>query len=445
MSGDDDVSPGDDDDAGDTLVWVEAQQSELIPTVLTVRFDTDEFEAIHGYVTYGRGESLDASAPAWRADDGAWEVMLLGLKPSVEYSYQPVLVGEDGLAHGDRASFTTGALSTLLTSPQTELFDSQRDTEGFLVTNIVEDPGASVILDEDGDVVWWYVAEDGKGAGCVLSADRRWMLFLSSVDGTRTMHRLRLDGSILEEVPSEGLDEQHHDFMQLPDEHLLLLENDRRVIGGLEFIADKVVDVSPDGTDISEWSLWDHETYDPEVYGEEGGEWSHGNALAYDEEDDAFVIGFLLLHAIYKIDRRTGQVMWRLGGDHSDFTFVGDTAGSFRHQHAFELVEDGIVVFDNGVPEDASSRAVEYRLDLDAWTAEMVWEYRPDPALYAVALGDVAKLSNGNRLVDFSPLGQIDEVNADGDLVWRLNLPFGAYFGYMQWFDNLDYSPASSL
>jgi hypothetical protein len=74
----------------------------------------------------------------------------------------------------------------------------------------------------------------------------------------------------------------------------------------------------------------------------------HGNAIERDTD------GNLLLSnrhtaQIVKIDRSTGNVMWKLGGKENEFTFVNDTG--FSYQHDIRRLENGhITLFDNGNP-----------------------------------------------------------------------------------------------
>ena len=79
-------------------------------------------------------------------------------------------------------------------------------------------------------------------------------------------------------------------------------------------------------------------------------------------------------------------------------------------------------MFDNGNerPEAEGgeySRALELRLDDAAGRAVKVWEYRPDPDIYARALGSAYRLNNGNTLVNFglreTPHAPVVGVEAD--------------------------------
>jgi len=132
---------------------------------------------------------------------------------------------------------------------------------------------------------------------------------------------------------------------------------------------------------------------------------------------------------ITKIDRVTGAILWRWGGKHNQFTFVGDTL-QFSHQHAIRLLANGnFSVYDNGNGHVPSfSRAVEYTVDEVGKTAQVAWEYRNSPDEYGVAMGYVQRLGNGNTLIGWGAAKpDIKEVAPDGTTLMDLTLPQGVY------------------
>ena len=130
------------------------------------------------------------------------------------------------------------------------------------------------------------------------------------------------------------------------------------------------------------------------------------------------------LGAVRKIDANTGATLWQLGGLHSDFTFIGDPLDGFSAQHSVRVTANGnILVYDNGTRHSPSeTRAVEYALDLDRKTATLVWEYRHGSPIYTPYMGSVQRLVSGNTQVGFSTAGVVDEVDANGNLLWEAKL-----------------------
>ena len=126
-----------------------------------------------------------------------------------------------------------------------------------------------------------------------------------------------------------------------------------------------------------------------------------------------------------KLDRKTGDVIWKLGGLTSDFTFINDPLGQPCGQHTASRLDNGnLLLFDNGqycapkAPERGEfTRIVEYALDEEAMTAELVWSYSRDGA-YTYSQGSAQRLDNGNTFIG-SPI-MATEVNPEGQIVFEL-------------------------
>ncbi|MBN1781920.1 aryl-sulfate sulfotransferase [bacterium] len=151
----------------------------------------------------------------------------------------------------------------------------------------------------------------------------------------------------------------------------------------------------------------------------------HLNSIDVDD-DGNLVISSRHMSEVTKINRQTGDIIWRLGGNHSDFTFVDDPLDGFSGQHAARVLGDGhYLMFDNGNEHSQpQSRAVEYALDTLAMTATMVWEYRNEPGtVYSSYMGNAQRLPNGNTLINWAigPRPKATEVTADGEKVYEMN------------------------
>jgi hypothetical protein len=128
---------------------------------------------------------------------------------------------------------------------------------------------------------------------------------------------------------------------------------------------------------------------------------------------------------ITKIDRQTGNIIWRLGGKNNQFQFTNDNI-RFSHQHDIRRLTNGnITLFDDGNLHSsvAPSRALEYKLDEINKTATLVWSLENNPAEYSGAMGNVQRLANGNTLIGWgagSPA--TTEVTPSGDKLYELSL-----------------------
>lgn len=51
--------------------------------------------------------------------------------------------------------------------------------------------------------------------------------------------------------------------------------------------------------------------------------WTHGNSIEVDH-DDNIIVSNRAMSEIIKIDRYSGDIIWRLGGPMNDFIFIND-------------------------------------------------------------------------------------------------------------------------
>ncbi len=150
----------------------------------------------------------------------------------------------------------------------------------------------------------------------------------------------------------------------------------------------------------------------------------HANALEFDT-DGNILMSSRHMDEITKINRETGAIIWRLGGQNNQFTFVNDTVG-FSHQHDIRLTPKGTyTLFDNGnLHHSAStySRGVEYKIDQVNKTVTQVWEFRRQPDVFGSAMGSVQRLTNGNTLIGWGACDNVTvtEVNTLNNPVFEL-------------------------
>jgi Arylsulfotransferase (ASST) len=138
----------------------------------------------------------------------------------------------------------------------------------------------------------------------------------------------------------------------------------------------------------------------------------HANAIELDTD------GHLLVSArntstIYKVDRSTGNILWRLGGKKSDFTMGAGT--SFGLQHDPRRHADGTLsIFDDGTA--GPSRGIVLDIDEVAMTATLVKEYPHPHGKFAMSQGNMEILPNGNVFVGWGSTGTASEFTTDGQL-----------------------------
>ncbi len=182
---------------------------------------------------------------------------------------------------------------------------------------------------------------------------------------------------------------------------------------------------------VFQWRSWDHFAITDatnEVMTAGTVDYVHGNALELDA-DGNILLSCRHMDEITKIDRQTGDIIWRWGGKHNQFTFINDSIG-FSHQHALRRIANGdFTIFDNGnYHAPPFSRAVEYVLDEQHMTATLVWQFLHGFSVFGSAMGYVQRLANGNTLISWgAATPSVTEVSPDGSVIYELSFPYGVY------------------
>lgn len=414
--------------AGVPQVQLEVTLSARVPTTASVRWSgLPEVDEATLSVTVSDGES-------WEQDITRGDATLWALPPDEEVTLVVTArSGGDSFASDPVVVETRGPGGLLHTLEATG--DTDRAFDGDLVvTTTVVSPPAAVVIDGQGRYRWWAESEDVEQLSRArLSRDGQHILAMSvNLAGNETagIRRFSLDGSLDDHVLVNGM---HHDFVELADGTLAAIVYSYKDIGhGMLMLGDRIVEVAPDGIETVIWDVWDWIDSAESDEGLVGNNWSHANALDFDEETQQYTVSLLGLRALARIDRATGELVWLMGTSQSDFAWPDGETTILERSHQFEFVDGGLLAFENGVASDRSSRAVEVAFDPDERLVEEVWSYTPDPALYTCCLGDVERLPSGDTVVDFSTNGTIIQVDPGGTEVWRLSGEVGTAFGYMQ-------------
>jgi hypothetical protein len=127
--------------------------------------------------------------------------------------------------------------------------------------------------------------------------------------------------------------------------------------------------------------------------------------------------------AVYKVDRKTGEVVWRLGGEQSDFEMGYGTRTDWQHD-ARRHPDGTITIFDNGgVQKDIQSRGIVVEVDEDDMIATLAGEYTHPDKILAATQGNLQVLPNGNVFVGWGSEPFYSEFGPDGKLLYDASFP----------------------
>jgi hypothetical protein len=237
-------------------------------------------------------------------------------------------------------------------------------------------------------------------------------------------------------APGNGLQADLHEFLITDRETALVTSYvtkniDLRSVGGsangaIEDAVFQEVDLSS-GRVLLEWHSLDHIPLSESQWPITPWPWDYVHLNAIDVDSDGqLLVSSRNTHTVYKIDRSSGAIIWRLGGRHSDFA-MGPGA-SFAWQHDPRRQVDGtLTIFDNeGSPHAApQSRAIVLEIDEQRRTAQLKRQFLHPQALQSSSLGSVQLLPNGNVFVGWGAEPFVSEFSPSGELLFDARLGSG--------------------
>jgi hypothetical protein len=266
-------------------------------------------------------------------------------------------------------------------------------------------------------LTWWEGVHTGFGQGEYVIAD-------SSYREVTRVHA------------GNGYRGDHHEFLITPQNTALLtiygwVGADLSSVGGSKdgVVMDGIVqEVGIEtGEVLFEWHSLDHVAFDEsDAKPPKNGGWPfdyfHINSIDVDQ-DGNLLISARRTSTVYKIDRKSGEIIWRLGGKKSDFEMGPGTRT--RYQHDARRQPDGtITIFDNGgVKTEKQSYGLVLELDENKMTATLVRTYAHPNGQVAGTQGSMQVLPNGNVFIGWGSDTIFSEFSGDGDLLFNASFP----------------------
>jgi Arylsulfotransferase (ASST) len=152
-------------------------------------------------------------------------------------------------------------------------------------------------------------------------------------------------------------------------------------------------------------------------------DWFHINAVN-SVEPGRLLIDSRNTWAAYEVARRSGVVLWRLGGKRSSFQMGPGTSTAWQHDANWQ--PDGtITIFDNGATprRHPESRGIVISLDLAHMRATLVKSFVHTPPLVSESQGDFEPLAGGNWFTGWGEQPYFAEFAPDGTVLFDAHLP----------------------
>ncbi|KAB8233076.1 uncharacterized protein BDW43DRAFT_300541 [Aspergillus alliaceus] len=170
--------------------------------------------------------------------------------------------------------------------------------------------------------------------------------------------------------------------------------------------------------------------------GPPGWDYVHINSIDKNDHGD-YIISYRFTNTIYMVSGQDGAIMWRLGGQFSDF----EQDFTFSKQHDAKFIESNgthhiISLLNNASDEQSNDEDVSSALfvELDTTTspktARVIRRHnRPDGGLTRLR-GNAQLLPNNNAFVGWSERGYISEFSPEGDVLLNANFVSSRYSTY---------------
>ncbi len=258
-------------------------------------------------------------------------------------------------------------------------------------------------------LTWWEgLIEYGHGVGEYVIADSTY----------RTVRRVQA---------ARGLHGDLHEFVITPRNTALLTSYvivgaDLTSVGGPRkgTIQDAIfqeIDLAS-GKVLLEWHSLDRIPLQESYVPVEAENWDFFHINSVDLDGDGnLLVSSRSTHTIYKIDR-SGTILWRLGGKHSDFEMA--QGSNFAWQHDARRQPDGtLTVLDNGATPavEKLSRGLILDVDEQAMTATLLRQYT-HPKILTGSQGNMQLLANGNVFIGWGEVPRVSEFDRSGRLLF---------------------------
>ncbi|MGL4606027.1 MAG: arylsulfotransferase family protein [Eubacteriaceae bacterium] len=260
---------------------------------------------------------------------------------------------------------------------------------------------------ENGDIRYSYYRGTIKGEGSPLTGSG------SGKEIILDENYRKLKSIVLNK--DEDLKESAHilpyDFIMLEDDHYIVMGYQLELVNnippelnpnplGTKVVSNIIQEVKEKETLFQFISGQHPELYqlsaEGNAYGDiysEGEDYCHVNAITIDPKDENLVVSLRNANTIMKIDRKTGEILWKLSGNADEFGLSPEQ--KTFHQNDVRITEDGeMTIFDDG-NGPGQTRVLQLKLDEVNKKVLEYQEYKI-PGYSSQGFGSAQKISNSS-------------------------------------------------
>jgi arylsulfate sulfotransferase len=361
----------------------------------------------------------------------AINLLVAGMRANTQYHLRAVVQFNDGtqFVDGDQVFSTKGSDPTQAPAITASTAPGQIPQGGVELLDLASGVAWPTVADLSGNVLWSYSGvPNGTVANPIkLLPNGHFLMNFSegTADGANSvLQEVDLTGQVIWQMTAADLNKAlatatcsgcnitvvgtHHDFVQLPNGHLVVIAATQQDISGTTVVGDALIDLDQNRNPVWLWNEFDH--LDTNRRPLNWPDWTHTNAILYSADDGNLVISVRHQNWLLKVDyengKGNGNILWHLGYQ-GDFTLLGGTDPTdwFYAQHGPSFASPNttgtfsMALFDNG-----DDRVFPSGVSCDT----------PDgpPCLYSTV-----------------PVLQIDETAMTATLTFHQTMPFYSFFG----------------
>jgi len=371
-------------------------------------------------------------------------LVLCNITPETNYNFQLVTIKGQQKDSSKIYNFKSRSLPEWLQKqfkancPKPELLP-ETFKKGFMLLAKRETPGVAYIVDYKGNLRWYHTVEGTGFKVAHFTKDQTIISILGKNDeptsyGSEILE-INLQGDTLMHIKKGQGDLKqviHHEILKKSANEIVTITVDQKImdltsIGGKKndtINGDGILIMDKKGKQLWKWSVFDD--LDPlkdKALLKTKKDWTHANSLNYDK-DGNFLISFYNNGQIWKVDSKTGKVIWKLGKD-GNMKMAAET--NFSQAHAAHINEEGsLMFFDNGVDKKQSS-VFALKVDEKGKTVKLDFHINLPRDIYNDRMGSAYMVDKDAILVCCSKRHITVLTNKKGVLLWALESEIPPY------------------
>lgn len=258
---------------------------------------------------------------------------------------------------------------------------------------------------------------------------------------------------VLETEKHPALGVENHDSIILDENHYILSTYHQKEVFHPEtdqptYIAETIIQEIKNNEIVFDWTSSDYPElltlfkYPHPYHDVPTWDYLHFNSIIIDPKDNNFILSFASISTIIKINRQTGEIIWKLGGLGDEFKLSPEHL--FYGQHSLSWMPDGsLLLFDNQSPfyakrilkETSSlknfSRILKFKID-EKNKQILSFEERPLD-FQTVSLGSVYYTDNKEYIINAGQKKKIQKMRLENNkvnLLYEIELSTPTYRVY---------------